>query len=131
MLPTIPSHLYELPIYKKAIDIIMLSQNLSQYFSEDLSELKPDGTEDVNIYFSGDIVQQSVSLAPEILKAELERYSYKKYKHVLSLKRLTNLLYKNCSRLERANSNGKDYIAILRRELKTFRKLQHSWALRF
>lgn len=131
MLPTIPSHLYDLPIYKKAIEIITLSQNLSQYFSEDLSELKPDGTEDVNIYFSGDIVQQSVSLAPEILKAELERYSYKKYKHVLSLKRLTNLLYKNCSRLERANSNGKDYIAILRRELKTFRKLQHSWALRF
>lgn len=131
MLPTIPSHLYELPIYKKAIEIITLSQNLSQYFSEDLSELKSDGSEDPHIYFSGDIVQQSVSLAPEILKAELERYSYKKYKHVISLKRLTNLLYKNCSRLERANSNGKDYITILRRELKIFSKLQHTWALRF
>ncbi|HMC00090.1 MAG TPA: hypothetical protein VKN14_03535 [Flavobacteriaceae bacterium] len=131
MLPTIPSHLYELPIYKKAIEIITLSQNLSQYFTEDLCELKPDGTEDANIYFSGDIVQQSVSLAPEILKAELEHYSDKKYKHVLSIKRLTYLLYKNCSRLERANSNGKDYIAILRRELKIFRKLQHTWALRF
>jgi len=131
MLPTIPSHLYELPIYKKAIEIITLSQNLSQYFIEDLSELKSDGSEDVNIYFSGDIVQQSVSLAPEILKAELEHYSERKYKHLLSIKRLTYLLHKNCSRLERANSNGKDYIAILRRELKAFRKLQHTWALRF
>ena len=129
MIPTIPSHLSESPIYKKAIEIFTLSHNLSQYFRNDLSILKHDGTEDNHIYFSGDIVQQSVSLAPEIIKAELEHFSEKKYKHVLSLKRLTSLLYKNCSRLERANSNGKDYISILRRELKVFKKLQQNWSL--
>jgi len=129
MIPTIPSHLSESPIYKKAIDIFTLSQNMSQYFLEDLSGLKPDGKEDKDIYFSGDIVQQSVSLAPEIIKAELEHFSEKKYKHVQYLRRLTNLLYKNCSRLEIANSNGKDYILILRRELKTFKKLQKNWSL--
>lgn len=129
MLPTIPSHLYESPIYKKAIEICTLSQNLSQYFREDLSGLKVDGSEDTNIYFSGDIVQQSVSLAPEILKAELAYFSSKKYSHALYLRRLTNLLYKNCARLERANSNGKDYISILRSELNTFRRLQRNWSL--
>jgi hypothetical protein len=129
MIPTIPSHLSDSPIYKKAIDILTISQNVSQYFREDLSLLKYDGSEDANIYFSGDIVQQSTSLAPEIIKAELEHYSDKKYKHVLSLRRLTNLLYKNCSRLERANSNGRDYILVLRRELKTFKKLQKNWSL--
>jgi len=129
MIPTIPSHLSESPIYKKAIDIFRLSQNLSQYFREDLSGLKRDGTEDINIYFSGDIVQQSVSLAPEIIKAELEHFSENKYKHVMYLSRLTNLLYKGCSRLECTKGNGKDYIPLLKRELNTFKKLQKNWLL--
>ena len=91
--------------------------------------LKLDGSEDNDIYFSGDIIQQSVSLVPEIMNAELERYSEKKHKHIDSLKRLTNKLYKNSYRLERSNSNGKDFLPILRSELKKFKKLQSSWML--
>ena len=129
MLTNTPSNLSELPIYKKAIEIFALSQNISMYLRHDLSSLKSDGTEDANIYFSGDIVQQSVSLAPEIVKAELERFSDKKHKHIASLKRLTNKLYKNSYRLERSNSNGKDFLPILRSELKKFKKMQHHWML--
>tara|TARA_R110002049_G_scaffold308939_1_gene515014 strand:- start:3359 stop:3754 length:396 start_codon:yes stop_codon:yes gene_type:complete len=129
MLSNTPSNLSELPIYQKAIEIFALSQNISTYLNHDLSNLKEDGSEDSHIYFSGDIVQQSVSLAPEILNAELQRYSERKHKHIASLKRLTNMLYKNSYRLERSNSNGKDFLPILRSELKKFKKLQRSWML--
>lgn len=129
MFPNIPSHLSHLPIYRKAMDIFILSRSISTYLNQDLSMLKPDGTEDNDIYFSGDIVQQSVSLVPEIMKAENERYSDKKHTHIDSLRRLTNLLYKNSYRLEKSNSNGKDYLPILRRELKKFKRLQHTWSL--
>ncbi|MCX7547079.1 hypothetical protein OS188_03840 [Xanthomarina sp. F1114] len=123
------THLYHSPIYQKAMEIITISRSISTYLNHDLAYLKPDGKEDLHIYFTGDIVQQSTSLAPEIEKAELERYSDKKHKHIASVKRLTNLLYKNCRRLENSNSNGKDYLPILRSELKKFRKLQHTWSL--
>ncbi len=129
MLGHIPSHLSELPIYKQAMQIFILSRSISTYLNQDLAYLHEDGTEDASIYFSGDIVRQSVSLAPEIINAELERSSDKKHKHVASLKQLTNRLYKNCKRLETSKSNGKDYIPILQKELKTFRKLQNSWML--
>jgi len=129
MLGHIPSHLSELPIYKQAMQIFILSRSISTYLNQDLAILNENGVEDADIYFSGDIVQQSVSLAPEIINAELERASDKKHKHVASVRHLTNRLYKNCKRLERSNSNGKDYIPILRKELKTFRKLQASWML--
>ncbi|MFV0566421.1 MAG: hypothetical protein ACK5NB_11385 [Flavobacteriaceae bacterium] len=129
MLHNTPPNLSDLPIYKKALEIFTLSQNISMYLCNDLSVLKEDGSEDSNVYFSGDIVQQSVSLAPEIANAELERYSDKRHKHVASLKRLTNLLYKNSYRLERSNSNGKDFLPILRNELKKFKQLQHTWLL--
>ncbi len=129
MFPNIPSHLYNLPIYIKAMEIFVLSRSISTYLNQDLCVLKPDGSEDNDIYFSGDIVQQSVSLVPEIFNAERERHSDKKYKHIASLRRLTNLLYKNSYRLEKSNSNGKDYLPILRRELKKFKRLQHTWSL--
>lgn len=129
MLAHTPTYLYDLPIYKKAMDIFVLSQNISTYLNNDLAGLKEDGSEDVNIYFSGDIVQQSVSLAPEIVNAELLRNSDRKYKHIASLRRLTHLLYKNSYRLERSHSNGKDFLPILRAELRKFKKLQRNWLL--
>ena len=129
MLAHIPSQLSDLPIYKQALQIFTLSRSISTYLNQDLAYLHEDGTEDENIYFSGDIVQQSISLAPEIINAEMERTSDKKHKHVASVRQLTNRLYNHCKRLEKCNSNGKDYIPILRKELKTFKKLQNSWML--
>ncbi len=129
MLHNTPPNLSDLPVYQKALEIFALSQNISTYLNHDLSDLKSDGSEDSNIYFSGDIVQQSVSLVPEILNAEMERSSEKKHKHLASLRKLTNKLYKNSYRLEKSNSNGKDFLPILRSELKKFKKLQSTWML--
>lgn len=129
MLPNIPSNPYFLPFYEKAVEIMTLSHRISNYLNQDLSALLQDGAEDNYIYFSGDIVQQSVSLAPEIVKAEQERHSDKKHKHIASLQRLTNLLNKNIKRLENCNSNGKDYLPLLNSELKKFKKLQRTWLL--
>jgi len=126
MLYTSPS---DLPIYKKAIEIFSLSQRISKYLIYDLNVLRPDGSEDQNIYFTGDIVQQSELLVPEIIKAESEKFSEKKHRHAATVKRLTNMLYKNCMRLENCNSNGKEFLPILRKELKKFRKLQRNWSL--
>ena len=129
MASRISSQLRQSPIYKKAMEIFSLSRNISHYLVEDLAALQTNGKEDPNIYFTGDIVQQSVSLAPEILKAEQQTFSEEKYKYAASVSRLTNLLYKNCERLELSNSNGKEFIGLLRHELKKFRKLQRNWML--
>lgn len=129
MLAHSSTHHSELPIYKKAVEIFDLSHRISTYLSDDLCHLNHEGKEDSNIYFSGDIVQQSNSLAPEILKAEQELFSEEKHKHVFALRQLTNRLYKNCKRLERSNSNGKDYLVVLKKELTKFKKLQHTWSL--
>ena len=126
---SLPSHLSNLPIYQKAMDIIVISRSISNYLNQDLVYLNTDGTEDNNIYFSGDIIQQSISLAPEIINAELEKCSQKKSRHLEILDRLTTRLYTNCKRLEKSNSNGKDYLPILRRELGKFRKLQRHWIM--
>ncbi|MAN59952.1 MAG: hypothetical protein CMC08_08985 [Flavobacteriaceae bacterium] len=129
MIPTFQGHNAQSPIYQKAHEIFMLSRSISQYFVHDLAALQEDGKEDPHLYFSGDIVQQSESLAPEILKAESQRFSEAKYRHAATVARLTNLLYKNCERLERSNTNGKEFLDLLRNELKKFRILHRNWQL--
>ena len=129
MIYNIPSHLSELPIYKQALEIITLSRSISTYLNQDLSYLNHEGSEDPHIYFSGDIVQQSTSLAPEIVNAELEEYPEKKQKHVASVEKLTNSIYQNSKRLMSCRSNGKDYLPVLRKELKKFRQLHKIWVL--
>ncbi|WP_299114988.1 hypothetical protein [uncultured Winogradskyella sp.] len=126
---SIPSHLSNIPLYQKAMDIFILSRSISTYLNDDLCLLDVDGKENNDIYFTGDIIQQSSNLAPEIINAERERFSDKKHKHIESLDRLTYRLYKNCKRLENTKSNGRDYLPILRSELKKFRKLKHNWML--
>lgn len=123
------SPLSELPIYRKAMDILAVSRSISTYIHQDLSYLYPDGREDEHIYFSGDIIQQSESLVPEIEKAQAERFSERKYRHLDSIERLLHRLQLNCSRLERCKSDGRDYLPVLRRELNKFNNLKRSWML--
>ena len=129
MTPSIPNHFPQSALHKKAMDIFKLARSVSAYFVHDLAHLQSNGLENPSIYFTGDIVQQSVSLAPEILKAESQPFAEEKYKSAASVTRLTNLLYKNCERLEKANSNGKDFLPLLRSEIKKFRRLQRTWML--
>ena len=124
-----PNNKHISPIHKKAIEIFTLSSKISNYLVPDLARLQSDGSEDPSIYFTGDIIQQSNSLVPEIVQAESKYFSKERHQHLVSISHLTNVLDKNCDRLERINSNGKEFLPLLRKELKKFRKLQHIWML--
>jgi hypothetical protein len=124
-----PDNKHISPIHKKAIEIFTLSSKISNYLVPDLARLQSDGSEDPSIYFTGDIIQQSNSLVPEIVQAESKYFSEERHQHLLSISHLTNVLDKNCDRLERINSNGKEFLPLLRNELKKFRKLQNIWML--
>jgi len=124
-----PNNKHISPIHKKAIEIFTLSSKISNYLVPDLASLQSDGSEDPSIYFTGDIIQQSNSLVPEIVQAESKYFSEERHQHLVSISHLTNVLDKNCDRLERINSNGKEFLPLLRNELKKFRKLQHIWML--
>ncbi|GAA4277721.1 hypothetical protein GCM10022259_24450 [Aquimarina mytili] len=95
----------------------------------DMALLQDNGNEDPHIYFTGDIVRQSDALAPKIINAENQIFQDDRIKQANSLIHITNRLYKNCERLEQAESNGKEFIPILRKELRKFKHLQRTWMM--
>ncbi|AVR45686.1 hypothetical protein C7S20_10700 [Christiangramia fulva] len=115
--------------YFKAQEIRQLSRRISEYLIPDLSGLSENGSENKYIYYTGDIIRHTESLLSNISKAEDESIEESKMKYVSSVNSLTDRLYKNCENLEKVNSNGRDFLRILRHELNKFRKLHRVWKL--
>ncbi|HBB48099.1 MAG TPA: hypothetical protein DCZ44_00520 [Flavobacteriaceae bacterium] len=122
-------HLNYPPLYDKALEILTMSRHMSYLFCEDLIGPETHGPEDDKIYFTGDIVQQSYNLAPEILRAEEQAYSEDKRRYAKRLKVLTKSLFYTCDRLENSPIKSKEFLPLFRKELRHFRKLQRTWAM--
>jgi len=118
-----------LSFYNKAVKIGSISKMISDYLNTDLSTLKLDGTEDINIYFLGDIIRQSSFLAAYIKKINQEVFSEQRYHYANNIKLLTKKLLINCKRLENCNSDGSEFLSILKTELRRFNIIQKKWLL--
>jgi hypothetical protein len=116
-------------LYPLALEIRKLSEHISFYIREDLNTLDLNGKENDFIYFSGDIVQNSDSLIPEIIQAETVHSTDEKLKHAEAVKKFSSKLYSNCKQLENSNSRGIEFIKLLRFELKKFHKNINNWSL--
>jgi len=116
-------------LYNQALEILKLSRSISGCLAYDFNELDDKGNEREAIYFTGDIVMHSDALAPGIIAAENEFFQDDRIRQALSLENVTYKLIKTCERLERAESNGRDFLLLLRKELKKFNRLQQKWVL--
>ena len=116
-------------LHQKALEIVRLSQRVSEYLIHDLSSLQSNGSENPYVYFTGDIIRQTDSLALGVHKAENQLFRDDRIQYAQSLKRVTRRIYRSCEALERSDSNGKDFLILLRRELKKFRGLQKNWMM--
>ncbi len=122
-------HLHYPPFYHKALEILTLSRHMSYLYCEDLIGPEPNSPEHEKIYFTGDIIQQSCKLAPEILRAENQTYAEDKRRHAKRVSVLIKNLFFTCDRLEDSPIKAKEFLPLFRKELKQFRKLQRTWAL--
>lgn len=117
------------PIYEKALEILSLSRNISQYLHYEMEPLSYDGTEHPSIYLTGDIILHSNFLGNSILEAENEILSENRDKHLTAIAKWTYRLHKNCERLEQHSVNGKEFIHLLKHEVRRFRILHRKWML--
>jgi len=116
-------------LYLKAREIMQISRHISDYMIPDLAVLNENGNEDKYVYFTGDIIRHSNSLIPNIIKAENEFFQDTRAQYINAIGKLTDRLSRNCERLEFTNSNGREFVRLLRKEIQKFKKLQRVWKL--
>ncbi|MGB3776139.1 MAG: hypothetical protein WA951_12865 [Leeuwenhoekiella sp.] len=116
-------------LYNQALEILKISRSISCFLSYDLCALDDRGKEYEAIYFTGDIVMHSDALVPGIIAAENEIFQDDRLRQAHSITHITHKLLNTCERLERVENNGRDFLLLLRKELKKFNRLQKKWML--
>ncbi len=115
--------LNQLIIYKKSIDIFKLSRRIASYITDDkdIISMYRSGCKSDN--YADNLVINAFRLVPKIVETESQENAGLKLRYAKSLRYYIDLLYKNCLQLENTKIQGKDFVKMLRKELKSFRKI--------
>ncbi len=120
-------NLNQLVIYKKSIDIFKLYRRIASYITDDkdLISMYRSGSKSDN--YADNLVINAFRLVPKIVETESQENSSLKLKYAKSLRYYIDLIYKNCLQLENTKIQGKDFVKMLRNELKSFRKIHQRY----
>ncbi len=110
-------------IYKKSLDIFKLSRRIASYITDDkdMISMYRSGCRSDN--YADNLVMNAFRLVPKIVEAENQEDYSLKIKYVKSLRYYIDLVYKNCLQLENTRIQGKDFVRMLRNELKILRNI--------
>ena len=110
-------------IYQKSIDIFRLTRRIAAYVTNDkdiqsmyLSSKKSDK-------YANSLILDSLGLVPKVAEFEIQQNPILKLKYAKSLQSFIDRLYSNCIKLERTKIYGKDFVKLLKKELKNLRKI--------
>ncbi|UNY97371.1 hypothetical protein MQE36_09715 [Zhouia spongiae] len=114
-------------IYKKALNIFGLSRAIANYIGNDKSILHLHHSSKKTDNYSASLVMESMSLSQKIVRSYTSEGHQNKRKHLRSLEKAVHKLNAYCEYLEYNYTQSKDYIGILRKELRLFSKEKFKW----
>lgn len=133
MLNTIPmvnpeaQHLNQLVIYQKSLVIFKLARHIASYISNDKSVMAMYLSMNKIDKYADNLVMNALRLVPKIVETECQENPYLKLKYAKSLRYFIDGLYQNCLQLESTKIQGKDFVKLLRKELKKLRQIHKNY----
>ena len=122
---TVENSLSQSRIYQKSIEIFRLTRRVASYVTNDkdihamhVSKIKSDK-------YADSLVIDSLGLVPKVVETEIQQNPILKLKYAKSLQYIIDRLYSNCVKLENSKIQGKDFVCVLKKELKSLRKMHN------
>lgn len=116
-------HLNQLVIYQKSLDIFKLARRIASYITNDKAMLSMYLSVNKIDKYADNLVMNAFGLVPKIVETECQENPYLKLKYAKSLRYFIDGLYQNCLQLENTKIQGKDFVRLLRKELRHLRKI--------
>ena len=117
----------ELIIYKKSMDIFKLSRQIASYVTDDKDVISMYRSGCKSDNYADNLVMNAFRLVPKIVEAETQENPRVKLRYARSLRYFIDRLHQNCLQLENTKIQGKDFVKMLRRELKKLRKIHSNY----
>ena len=116
-----------LPIYKKSLALRDLSSSIATYFSKDTNLFKLKRSAGLREHIANALYTDSNLISKQIEQAETSNSYEIRMKSAMYINTITrNILY-YCNGLEHDGVKEKEYVNLLRRELKSFRRSFKQW----
>jgi len=113
----------QLVIYKKSIDIFKLSRHVASYVTDDKDMFSMYRSGKISDNYADNLVMNAFRLVPKIVEVETQNSKRLKLKLAKSLRFFIERIYHDCMKLESSKIQGKDFVQLLRKELKNLRKI--------
>jgi hypothetical protein len=131
MFSTQENHINQLGIYRKALDIFKLSRRVASYITDDKDIISMYRSESKSDNYADNLVMNAYRLVPKIVETETQSSRSLKLKHAKSLRYFIERIYQDCIRLESTISQGKDFVQLIRKELKHLQKMHSNYVNSF
>ncbi|MBL4938987.1 MAG: hypothetical protein JKY16_01640 [Lutibacter sp.] len=123
MFSTQEQNINQLVIYKKSLDIFKLSRRVAAYITDDKDLISMYKSGSLSDNYADNLVMNAYRLVPKIVETETQNTMSLKLKYAKSLQYFIERIYQDCLKLESIKIQGKDYVQLLRKELKKLRKI--------
>jgi hypothetical protein len=113
----------QLVIYQKSLYIFKLARRITSYVTNDKDILSMYMSDKRSCRYADNLLMNALGLVPKIVETECQENPSLKLKYAQSLRYFIDGLYQNCLQLESTKIQGKDFVRLLRKELRHLRKI--------
>jgi len=120
-------HLNQLVIYQKSLYIFKLVRRITSYVTNDKNVLEMYVSNERSDRYADNLLINALGLVPKIVETECQENPSLKLKYAVSIRYFIDCLYQNCLLLENTKIQGKDFVKLLRKELKNLRQIHKNY----
>ena len=126
-----PGSVNSLPIYKKSLDLYDLSKAIASYFSYNKDLFSLQGSNSFRDNLSESLLTDAGMITKELEIAFTTSSYTAKMKSLTFINIMTRNILAYCNGLERDGVKEREYLNLLRSEIKTFRRSFKNWRKSF
>ena len=120
-------NLKALPVYKKALDLCAMSREIASYFSHNHDLLTLYKSNSLRDHIADSLLSDAILIPQQIAQAENSKSVAVRMKSVTFINIMTRNILSYCNGLEKDGVKEKEYLNLLRKEIKSFRKSFKKW----
>ena len=121
------NHLGSLPVYKKALELCTVSKELASYVSYNKNMLTLYQSKSLRDHIADSLMTDAVLIPQQIARAETSESMDDRMKSATFIGIMIRNINSYCNWLENDGVREKEYINILRSEIRIFRKSFKKW----
>ncbi len=121
------NHLGSLPIYKKALDLCTLSRELASFVSYNQNLLTLYQSDSHRDHIADSLITDAVLIPQQIARAETSSSVGDRMKSATFIGIMLRNISSYCNGLEKDGIREKEYLNLLRREIRIFRRSFKQW----